>query len=249
MRRLLSIVAVGTAMAIAAPAVHGIGIPSTLKSKKVSGDLVPAYAPMDTGSGTGDDENEGANAAFLDTAVQRGNCKFTQGKFKSQTGKDTSISLKGVTCGGTPYTGNLCAHTKVLSTIMSEDLDKNNVSTPKTCDPDGMGVAPDVAGKINFSTGAISNLIVCTAGTCTGTLPTVTTDPCPAVDKVAELRRIEVFDSDDLGSITILGTPLEHCCGPNQTAVGNFAVTGAPCNTSTQDVFAEIGTVVQGVVP
>jgi hypothetical protein len=239
MKKLTVLGVCGVALGFAVSAAFGLGISAKLKSKKVQGDLVPAYYPQSSGSGTGDDE--GDSPALLGTAVQRGACTFSAGKFKLQQGKDGQVQLTGVTCGGTPYSGQLCAHTKQLATIMDEDLDKTGASTAKTCTS---GIP--IQGKINFSTGNIGSL-TCSNGTCKGTLPVVTTDPCPDVDKVSELRRVEVFDGNDKASITTMGTTLAACCGPNQTTVGGISVSGtAPCNTSTQDVMAEMGIVTQG---
>jgi hypothetical protein len=234
--------ACATAFTLAAPPAFGLGIGSKAKAGKVQGNLVPAYYPTGSGRGTGDDEND--SPAIIGTAAQRGACTFTQGKFKAQVGKDAAVQLKGVTCGGTPYTGNLCAHTKNLSTIMDEEIDKTGASSAKICNSSG----GPIQGKINFSTGTIG-LIACTAGTCKGTLPTVLADPCPDVDKVSEIRRVEVFDGPDKASQVVLGSTLAVCCGPTQTMVGPITPSGAPCNTSTQDVMGEMGTITQGVAP
>lgn len=234
--------ACGLALTMAGTSAFGLGIPAKAKAGKVQGNLVPAYAPSDTGPGTGDDE--GDDPAFLDTAVQSGSCTFTQGKFKAQVGKEASVQLKGVICGGMPYSGQLCAHTKQMATIMDEEIDKTGASSAKTC----TSTIP-IEGLMNFSTGNIG-LITCTDGTCKGTLPVVTSDPCPDVDKVSELRRFEVFDGPQKASITTLGTTLAACCGAKQTTVGANAVSGtAPCNTSTQQVLGEMGTITQGVQP
>lgn len=236
---LLATCAMGFTLA-GAPA-FGLGIPAKAKAGKVQGNLVPAYKPS-TGSGTGDDEND--SPAFLSTASERSTngCIFTQGKFKAQVGKDAAVQLKGVTCGTMPYTGQLCAHTKILSTIMDEEIDKTGASAAKTC----VSVV-HIEGKMNFVTGNIG-LLTCTDGTCKGTLPVVTTDPCPDVDKVTELRRLEVFDGPDKASVVTLGTTLAACCGAGQTTVGSTAVSAtAPCTTSTQDVMGEMGTITQGV--
>ncbi len=234
--------ACATAFTLAAGPAFGLGIGSKVKAGKVQGNLVQAYYSTGAGSGHGDDESD--SPALLGTAAQRGACTFTQGKFKAQVGKDTAVQLKGVTCGGMPYSGQLCAHTKNLSTIMDEEIDKTGASSAKVCNSTG----GPIQGKINFSTGTIG-LITCAAGTCKGTLATVLTDPCPDVDKVSEIRRIEVFDGDDMASQTVLGSTLAVCCGPTQTMVGGIAPSGAPCNTSTQDVMGEAGTVTQGVQP
>jgi hypothetical protein len=234
--------ALGTAAAFVASAASAqIGIPAKLKAGKVQGNLVPAYYPSDTGAGTGDDE--GDSPAFQDTGVQSSaNCQFTQGKFKAQVGKDAAVALKGVTCSGTPFTGSLCAHTKILATIMTNDVAKDGTPGPALpCNT----TAGDISGKQNFVTGNIGHL-TCTAGSCAGTLPVVTADPCPASDKVAEIRRLEVFDGPDEASQAILGTTLAVCCGPHETLVGNAAPSGLPCSTSTQHVLAEEGTVTQG---
>jgi hypothetical protein len=250
MKRIATIVAVGMGLAFVSTSVHAqLGIPAKLKAGKVQGNLVPAYAPISTGSGTGDDEDD--SPALNQPAALRStmnmtsphNCMFTQGKFKAQVGKDTAVQLKGVTCAGTPLTGTLCAHTKALSTIMSEDIDKTGATTAKTCTSN----MQTLEGHVNFSTGTIG-VLTCANGSCKGTLPVVTTDPCPDVDKVSELRRLEVFDGTDMGVINVLGTNLEMCCGPRQTAVGSISANSvAPCTTSTQDVLGEIGTVTQGV--
>lgn len=237
----------GLAIALSGPIAYAIGIPAGMKSKSVSADLVPAHKPVDTGSNTGDDEND--NPAFTDVAAARSPCSFSSGKAKLQVGKDASVQMKGVKCGASPYTGQLCAHTKILATIMDTDIDKNGASSSVSCVTAGAG---NIAGQTNFVTGNIG-LLTCTAGTCKGTLPVVTTDPCPAVDKVAEVRRIEVFDGPAIRNATVLGTNLSACCGPGQTTVGNFAVSAQPpCNSApgnTQDVMGEAGTITQGVAP
>jgi hypothetical protein len=150
--------------------------------------------------------------------------------------------MSGVECSGTPFTGNLCAHTKALSTIMDEDLDKNDVSTPKTCTS---GIP--IEGDVNFSTGNIG-LVACVDGKCQGTLAAVLADPCPDVDKVSQLSRVEVFDGDESATVSVLGTNLRACCGTGQTVVGGTLASGsAPCNASSQEPFAEMGTAIQGV--
>jgi hypothetical protein len=243
----LIVTTAGLAIALSGPVTFALGIPSTMKSKSVSADLVPAHEPVDTGAATGDDEND--DPAFTDVAAARSTCNFTSGKAKLQVGKDASVQMKGVKCGGTPYTGQLCAHTKILATIMDTDVDKNGIATPVVCITAGAG---NIAGQANFVTGNIG-LVTCTAGTCKGTLPVVTADPCPGVDKVAEVRRIEVFDGPAVRNAVILGTSLSACCGPTQTTVGSFAVSAQPpCNVlpgSLQDVMAEAGTITQGVAP
>jgi hypothetical protein len=243
MRVLITAICLGTAVALAAPPVQGIGVPAKTKAKKVQANLVPAMYPADTGRGTGDDE--GDDPAFLDTATPRSNCIFDAGKVKLQVGKDASVKIKGVRCGGTPYSGSLCAHSKILSSIMSEEIDKSGNSTPVVCN----STAGDIAGDMNFVTGN-HGLLTCSAGSCEGTLPPVTTDPCPDVDKVTAVRRFEVFDGPDFANIPVLGTNLKACCGPGQTLVGGILASGAaPCNTSTQDVMAELGTINHGIQP
>ena len=238
-------VLVAAAFTLSSSAAFGIGISAKLKSKKMQGDLVPAYAPTDTGSNTGDDEND--SPAFNEGAsVRQSNCTFEKGSFKFQTGKDGQVKLSAVKCGGTPFNGTLCAHAKAVSTILNEDIDTANVSTPKTC---VAGVAGDIAGRINWVTVNIGQ-VTCINGACKGTLPTVAADPCPDVDKVTEYRRVEVFNGPDQRTLSVLGTNLTACCGPGQTLVGNVAANGgAPCNTSTQDVMGIGGTVLQGVLP
>jgi hypothetical protein len=242
-KQLVAAIATG-ALLLGAANAHAIGIGAKAKAKKVQGDLVPALKPMDTGSGTGDDE--GDDPAFLDTGEFRSaSCTFDAGKFKAQLGKDAAVKLKGVNCGGTPYNGQLCAHIKALSTIMSEDIDKDGASTPVTCNSTG----GDIAGKMNFVTINVG-LLSCSDGSCSGTLPVVTADPCPGTDKITEVRRVEVFDGPAKANIVSLGTTLSACCGPTQTTVGPAAVSSvAPCNSApgnTQDVLGEMGTITQG---
>src|SRR5262249_48557323 len=158
--------------------------------KKIQGDLVPAYYPASTGSGTGDDEND--SPAILGTPVQRGKCIFDSGKGTLQSGKDTVVQLKNVRCGepALAFTGPPGAHTKVLNRIMGEKTDKKTGSvSPTTC------LAPagsETANTIQWVTGNLGT-IACSKGTCKGTLPPIATDPCPTVPKVSEVRRIEVF--------------------------------------------------------
>jgi hypothetical protein len=221
-----------------APTTHAqVGVSAKLKAKKVQGNLVPAFSPMGA-PGTGNDDQD--SPAILQTTEARTNCTFDSGKFKMQVGKDGSIKMKGVTCGGMPFTGTLCAHTKVLSSIMNSEIDKDGMSSAKTCITNAM----DVAGKTNWSSGNVGTL-TCSAGKCDGTLPVVTTDPCPDVDKVAELRAVEVFSGPDLATQVVMGTTLKVCCGPGQKIAGPI-VPGSPCDVSTQDAIAEMGTVTQG---
>jgi hypothetical protein len=242
MKRRSTLLAVTLAVAMVAPA-FGFGIPAKTQAKKILGNLVPTFYPTGAGRGHGDDEND--SPALIAAAAPRSACTFKQGKFKMLVGKDVQVQLTTVTCGGTPFSGTLCAHTKLVSTIMSDEIDKNNVATPVICPSTG----GNIEGKMNFVTGNVGT-ISCAAGSCSGTLPVVTTDPCPAVDKVSEVRRVEVFDGPDLGSLTVLGSVLSACCGPGQTAAGPIGVSGvAPCTTSTQDVMGEMGTIVQGVAP
>ena len=245
-KQLVAAIATG-ALLMSAASAHAVGVGAKAKAKKVQGDLVPAFGPSDTGSGTGDDE--GDDPAFLDTPVQRSSgCTFDAGKFKAQLGKDAAVKMKGVNCGGTPYSGQLCAHIKALSTIMNEEIDKDGASTAVTCNSTG----GDIAGKMNWVTVNIG-LLDCDAGSCSGTLGVVAADPCPGTDKVTEMRRVEVFDGPAKASIVTLGTSLAACCGPNQTTVGPSSVSGvAPCNSApgnTQDVLGEMGTITQGATP
>lgn len=237
-------VLVAAAVVMSSVAVFGIGVPAKLKSKKLGGDLVPAFYPSDSGRNTGDDEND--SAAFIDTAVARSSCTFLKGQFKFQTGKDGQVKLGGVVCGGVPFNGNLCAHAKGLSTIANEEIDATGMSTPASCMTGGAG---EIGGKLNWVSVNVG-VVTCINGTCKGTLPQVAADPCPSVDKITEYRRVEVFDGPDTAVFAVLGTTLKTCCGPGQTIVGGTSVgTIAPCNTSTQDVMAIGGTILQGVLP
>lgn len=244
MRVLIAAACFGTAVALAAPPAQGIGVPAKTTAKKIQGDLVPAVYPAAKSRGTGDDE--GDDPAILDTPLLRSNCTFDSGKFTVQAGKNAVVQLTNVRCGGFVYNGSLCAHTKTLSTIVDEEIDKNGFSTPVSC------ISPastETAGTVQFVTGNVG-LITCTKGKCKGTLPPVAADPCPDVDKMGELRRVEVFDGPDIGQAIIQGATLSACCGPGQTTVGPIPVSlSPPCDTSTQDVMAEMGYVTQGVKP
>ncbi len=247
MKRIVPLALFGAAIVLAAPAAYAISVPYKAKAKSIQGTLVPAFKPTDTGSGTGDDENEGANAALQDPASARSACTFEQGQYKVQVGKDASVKLTGVSCGGVPYTGNLCAHAKALATILNEDIDKTGASTPKTCIS---GIAGDIAGQTNWVSANIGT-VVCAAGKCKGTMPQVTSDPCPDVDKVSEYRRIEIFDGPGSGSLSIGGSTLSACCGAGQTMAGSINVNGVGgCPAvPTQDVMGSGGTILQGVAP
>ena len=245
MRVLIAAVCVGTAFALAAAPAQGqlVGISAKTKAKKITADLVPAYYPAGSGPGTGDDEND--SPAILGTPVQRGKCTFDSGKVTLQAGKDTKVQLKNVKCSGAPFSGSLCGHTKVLNTIMGLEADKKGTVTETTCI--GSAEAGDTANTIQFVTGNIGTLS-CSNGKCKGTLPPIATDPCPDVDKVSEVRRIEIFDGGAVGTVDILGNTIGACCGPNQTAAGPISVAISPaCTGSTQDVMAEMGYINQGV--
>ena len=250
MRVLIAVACVGAAAALAVSPAHGFSISAKATAKKIQGDLVPAYSPVVTGSGTGDDEGDSPAilaTPFLRTSGATGegrNCTFESGKVTFQVGKDAQVQLKKLSCGGTPYTGSLCAHTKVLNTIMDQDVDKNGVATPKVClAPNGS----NTEATIQWVTGSVG-LITCSKGSCKGTIPPVTADPCPDVDKVSELRRFEVFDGPDKASTTISGATLGSCCGPGQIVAGPIPVsTFPPCDTSTQDVLGEMGYINQGI--
>jgi len=258
MRALIAAVCVGTALALVAASAQaqGFSISAKATAKKIQSDLVPAYSPADTGQtdcagkpitgpGHGDDESD--NPAILATPFLRSSkCKFESGKVTYQVGKDAQVQLKKVSCGGTPYSGSLCAHTKVLNTIMDLDVDKKGTVTAKVClAPNGS----ETQATIQWVTGSVG-LITCSNGNCKGTIPPVTADPCPDVDKVSELRRFEVFDGPDKASTVISGATLGSCCGPGQVVAGPIPVsTFPPCGTSTQDVMAEMGYINQGVQP
>jgi hypothetical protein len=256
MRVLIAAVCVGTAVALAVPPAHGFSISAKAAAKKIQADLVPAYSPVDTGAvdgdgnpttGSGHGDDEGDNPSILATPFLRSSkCTFETGKVTYQVGKDAQVQLKNVKCDGTPYDGSLCAHTKVLNTIMDEDVDKNGVVTPKVClSPAGTSTE----ATLQWVTGNVGR-VACSKGQCKGTIPPVLADPCPDVDKVSELRRFEVFDGPDEGSTTILGATLASCCGPGQVVAGPIPVsTLQPCDTSTQDVMAGMGYINQGVQP
>jgi hypothetical protein len=246
--RTFVIAAAGFALVATTPTAWADGVKASFKAKKVAGDLIPAFAPDDTGSNNGEDHDGGdANAAFNEPGSPRqSSCEFAKGSVKIQVGKNASVKVSGVVCGGTPYSGQLCAHVKALSTIANEEIDKDGNSTPKSCIS---GIAGDVAGRVNWVTSQVG-LLTCTAGKCAGTLPPVTTDPCPDVDKITEIRRVDVMNGPDMASTVVLGTTLKACCGPRQTVVGPAQASAfAPCDTSTQDVMATMGNVTHGVVP
>jgi hypothetical protein len=232
MRRLAVIGLSVFSLALPVSSAHAIGVGAKMKAKKILADLVPAHA--------------GTEATFLGTAARKSACEFDLGKSKMILGKDIQVQLKKVRCSGTPVADGtqFCAHTKILSTIVDEELASDGSSTAKTCISPS---AANVAGKTNYVTGSIGT-ITCTSGTCKGVLPPVTADPCPDVDKVTEVRRLQVFDGDDSATAVVLGSTLGTCCGPGQTFIGGVAPGGGDC-PNPQDVMAEMGQILHGVTP
>ena len=129
--------------------------------------------------------------------------------------------------------------------ITDEEIDKEGNSTPVSClSP----VATETAGTQQFVTGNVGT-IMCTDGSCQGTIPPVATDPCPSVDKVTELRRFEVFNGPAIGTLSYSGVVLKTCCGPGQTVAGFLPPATVPCTAPGQDVMGEMGYIIQGVEP
>jgi hypothetical protein len=207
------------------------GVWPKAKAKKVQGDMVQAYT-----------YSSGLNVPAQTSSTK---CTFLQsGKFKVQTDKDVSIQLQGVTCDpnqAVPFTGELCAHTKAISTVAKVTIDKDGVETTQTCVSGG----GDLAGKTNYASGQVGT-ISCTDGKCKGTLGAVTEDPCPTVPKISQLVAVEVFDGPYLVDAPVSGSHLKSCCGPGQMVADSISASlFAPCSTSPgseQEPMAEMGT-------
>ena len=268
MKKRFAFAGIGLAViALASLPVSATVIPAKMKSKKVQGDLVPAYAcdPTDPdpacsnslqirscsdGSGpcVGDASCTGGGTCTEGVITKSNayghNCIFESGNFKIQSGKDTQVQLKKVSCIEASPPSQLCGHIASYSTITDLNIDTKGVITPKTCTHP---VAGNIAGTANYAIAQQGTLTCDSKGSCKGVLPVVAADPCPDVDKVSQYIRLEVFDGSSFVSIDVGGAVLKGCCGRNQNLVGGgFPVSAvAPCNTAEQDSLAVGGTVVQ----
>jgi hypothetical protein len=253
-------------LGLAVPAL-GTDIGAKLKSNKVQGDLIPAYAcvPDDpsvdcSGSlqvrscsdGTGPcgssaDCTAGGTCtvgAVTKSSAYGRTCTFEKGTFKVQSGKATNVQLVKVSCTGAPLPTELCAHVVQFTTIVDRNIDSKGNATPTICNNP---VAGDVAGTSSFAVAQRGTLTCSTKGTCKGVLPQSIIDPCPTVDKVYQVVRIDVFDGPVFASVNVGGgTTLQACCGRNQTVIANVLTSDQPdCQGTTQDVLATSGTVLQ----
>ena len=244
-------------------------IPAKLKSSKVQGDLIPAFAcePSDTTadcsgsvqtstcSGSGDgcglfdppcpsgETCSGGNVTK--SALNGRGCTFEKGSFKFQTGKDTAVQVSGLKCtGATPSA--LCGHISGYFSIMSQNVDAKGNVTPINCPTLPTG---NPAGTSNFAIAYFGSLTCDAKGNCKGVLP-VTNNPCPGVDAVSQVTSVDVFDGPASVSFVNLngsGLTLKGCCGTNQYLIpgANTGEQEACQNAGKQDVLATMGTVTQ----
>ena len=243
-------------------------IPAKLKSAKVQGDLVPAFAcePNDTTadcSGSiqvGTCSVSGAGCGLLDPCTDGGtctgdnvtksalngrDCTFEKGTFKLQTGKDTAVQISGLKCVGSAP-ASLCGNLAGYSTIMSQNIGSKGEVTPITCPP---LQGQDPAGSSNFAISQIGNITCTSKGVCKGVI-TNTVNPCPNADAVTQVISLSVFDgpaSVTLSNINGSGVTLKGCCGVNQYLIPGLNVADQPdCQSAgPQDVLATIGNAIQ----
>ena len=215
------------------------GIGAKWKAKKVIANLVTAYE--------GDPNN--IKDTFNKPTQPKSDCIFKTGTIKIKAGKEASLKIVGMECPkGTPYNGSICAHTKALSTIANQELDKDNnvISDPNSTPPlECVSSGLHLEGKANYAAGA-AQVLTCTDGKCKGTLAQVTSDPCPTVDKISQLLEVTVYDGGDLLDIPVSGSNLKTCCGEGEYVAGGIPALAPPCATSTQQPFAVMGTYLQG---
>jgi hypothetical protein len=217
MTRVLLAIGVAVTLAYATSAFADAGMWAKWKAKTIKADLVQSYQ--------GDDGTLGVpNTPNADPTSSK--CIFQKGKAILKMGKDTKIILKGVECNGQLFTGSLCAHTKALSTIASHEYDELGNGTAVNCYSDP-NETQDLAGTTTYASGAVGTVLCSKPGKCKGFLGTVTTDPCPAVDKISMLREVEVFDDDVIGGKFISGATLKSCCGPGEVMAGPIGVAAA----------------------
>jgi len=260
------------ALALYAGTSSAVSISAKLKSKKLLGDLVPAYAcsPGDADpfechesllvkgctnnpqlSCAGDTDCGGpglCSGPVPSKSLQNGHdCSFTKGAFKILAGKEVQIQVQGMNCNaGSPVPTGVCANIATYATIANENIDSHGNPTPVVCTA---AIVGDIAGTSNYAI-AQMDTIPCDATTakCQGSIPLSTTDPCPSVDKIAQVARVEVFDGPDSAVQNVIGTNLFACCSPYAEAAGGSAVSHAVpppngCQGSVQDVLAVAGTV------
>ena len=185
MRRCIRLCVVALALsAFGATSALAISMGPKAKAKKVGGDFAQAYA-----CGASATDPIDCQGTQLSPAATKSTCTLDGGKFKVQTGKDMFVLLKGVDCGGTPPSA-VCVQVEGLSTIMDEDRDKDGNLTPETCTFQGL----NLEGTSSYSNIFVGDVACDAKGKCKGTIPSITADPCPDVDKVTEIRRVRVFD-------------------------------------------------------
>lgn len=185
MRRWIGVCAVALAVsAFGATSALAVSMGPKAKGKKVGGDFAQAY--QCGASATDPIDCEGTQ---LSPAAPKSTCTLDGGKFKVQTGKDMFVLLKGVDCGGASPSA-VCVQVEGLSTIMDEDRDKDGNLTPETCTFQSI----PLEGTSSYSNIFVGDVTCDAKGKCKGTIPSVSQDPCPDVDKVTEIRRVRVFD-------------------------------------------------------
>ncbi len=257
---------IGGLMVCGAMPVTATSIPAKLKSAKVQGDLIPAFAcePSDltadcSGSvQTSTCSGSGAGCGLFDpcpagetctggnvtkSALNGRNCTFEKGSFKFQTGKDTAVQVSGLKCTGSAPSA-LCGHISGYFSIMNQNIDAKGGVAPVTCPPLSTG---NPAGTSNFAIAYFGSL-TCSNGTCKGVLP-ITVNPCPGVDAVSQVISVDVFDGPASVSLNPNNSELtlKGCCGTNQYLIPgvNTGDQEACQLAGKQDVLATMGTVTQ----
>jgi hypothetical protein len=266
---LLVIAAVGGLTAVGAVPAAATSIGAKLKSSKVQGDLVPAWAcsAADENSNCSGSTNvstcsvSGTPCSLIEpcpsgetctggnksaSEVNGRGCTFDKGTFKIQSGKDAQVQILGLKCTGGLPTG-LCGHIEGYSTIMNQNVDTKGVVTPKSC-----VVAPtgEIAGASNFAIASLGVHTCDAKGKCKGVLPLAISNPCPDVDSETQIASIDIFDGP--GFVTIQpansSITLKACCGRAEYVIPGAKSADQPACQSLsapQDVLATMGNVVQ----
>jgi hypothetical protein len=269
-KALLVVVAVGGLTVAGAMPAAATSISAKLKSSKVQGDLVPAWAcaPLDENSNCSGSTSvstctvSGGACSLLDpcplaedkctggnksaSEVNGRGCTFDKGTFKVQSGKDAQVQVSGLKCtGGLP--SGLCGHIEGYSTIMNQNVDAKGVVTPKSC-----VIAPtgEIAGASNFAIASLGTLTCDAKGTCKGVLPLALGNPCPDTDSETQIASIDIFDGAASASITPPNSSitLKACCGRAEYVIPGAKSADQPaCQNLNppQDVLATMGNVVQ----
>jgi hypothetical protein len=265
-RALVTAAAIGGLIVAGAMPASATSISAKLKSAKVQGDLVPAWAcdPNDensncsgsinastcSGSGApcslftpcaGGETCTGGNESA--SARNGRGCTFDKGTFKIQSGKDAQVQILGLKCTGTAPSG-LCGHIEGYSTIMNQNIDAKGVVTPKSC----VGPTGEIAGASNFAIASLGVLTCDAKGKCKGVLPLALNNPCPDVDSETQIASLDVFDGPDFATIDANGSGviLKACCGRAEYVIPGAKSADQPaCQGKVQDVLGSMGNVIQ----